>query len=74
MSITTFFAICLIALLYLVLRILNHKPDRYYQQLVNRVGKRLANELIKDTQKKNHRRSRLWLVKKVLNDLDKGKI
>lgn len=74
MPITSFLAICLIALLYLALRLLSRKPDRYYDRLVNRTGKRLAKQLIADTKKNYPRRSRLWIVKKVLNDLDKGKI
>lgn len=74
MSITTFFALVLLITLYVILRLSAHKPDKQYQLLLNRTGKRLARQLVKDTKKKYPLRSQQWVIKKVLADLDKGKI
>ena len=74
MSITTILALCLIALLYVVLSLSNRKHDRDYQRLIKRTGKRLANELIRDTKKRYPQRSLAWVLRKIMNDLDKGKV
>ena len=58
----------------MILRLSAHKPDKQYQLLLNRTGKRLARQLVKDTKKKYPLRSQQWVIKKVLADLDKGKI
>jgi hypothetical protein len=74
MDITTFFALLLLIALYLILRLSEQKPDKQYQLLINRTGKRLAKQLVKDTKRKYPLRSQQWVYKKVLADLDKGKI
>jgi hypothetical protein len=74
MAITTFFALLLLIALYVILRLSERKPDRHYDLLINRTGKRLAKQLIKDTKKRYPLRSSQWVSKKVLADLDKGKI
>lgn len=74
MPITTFFALLLLIALYIALRLADRKPDKNYQRLINRTGKHLADELIKTTKKRYPRRSAPWVIKKVLADLDKGKI
>jgi hypothetical protein len=74
MDITTFLALLLLIALYVVLRLSSRKPDKQYQILLNRTGKRLARQLVRDTKKKYPLRSQQWVIKKVLADLDKGKI
>lgn len=74
MPITTFFALVLLIMLYVVLRLADRKPDKHYQILINRIGKPLTNKLVKETKSKYPRRSRSWVFRKVLADLDKGKV
>lgn len=74
MDITTFLALLILIALYVILRLSEAKPDKQYQLLINRTGKRLAKQLVKDTKKRYPLRSSQWVVKKVLADLDKGKI
>lgn len=73
MSIPVFYALLMIIALYLVIR-LQPKPDKNYQRLINRTGKRLANQMIRDVQQKYPSRGRDWVIRKVLADLDKGKV
>lgn len=73
MAIPVFYALLMIIALYLALR-LQPKPDKHYQRLIDRTGKRLANHLIRDTKKRYPKRGRNWVIKKVLADLDKGKV
>lgn len=74
MSITTFFALLLIIALYIALRLSSQRMDRRYEILIQRTSKRLAKQLVRDTQKKYPLRSQQWVFRKVLADLDKGKI
>lgn len=74
MSVTTFLALLLLIALYVILRLSENKPDKHYQLLINRTGKRLAKQLVKDTKTRYPLRSQQWVIKKVLADLDKGKI
>ena len=74
MDITTFLALLLLITLYVVLRLSRCKRDKQYQILLNRTGKRLAKQLVRDTKKRYPLRSQQWVIKKVLADLDKGKI
>lgn len=74
MTIPTFLALLMLLTLYVILRVSSHKPHRLNQILINRTGKNLAKQLIKDTKKRYPLRSTQWVIKKVLADLDKGKI
>lgn len=73
MAIPVFYALLMIIALYLAVR-LQPKPDKHYERLINRTGKRCANQLIKDTKKRYPSRGRDWVIRKVLADLDKGKV
>ena len=74
MTIPTFFALVLLLVLYVVLRISSNKPDKRYVALCDRTGKRGAKALVSEYKKRYPRQRGAWIYRKILNDLDKGKV